>query len=69
MEDVEYVNKTGEDLVRTSSDTSGSLRVQLSSLNSRWQAVSDNIAEKLTHLAQGIEKLKEFEVHCIITSE
>ena len=73
--DVEYVNKTGEDLVKRSSVASSSsdqaakpsdqtsvLQLQLASLNARWRAISDNIQEKLGQLAEGIEQLKIFEV-------
>lgn len=72
---MEYVNKTGEDLVKRSSVASSSsdqtarapdqtsvLQLQLSSLNARWRAISDNIQEKLSQLAEGIEQLKLFEV-------
>ena len=67
--DVEYVNRTGEDLVKrsslTSSEASNSLQSQLSALNSRWQAVSQNIHIKLSQLTGGIDKLRVFEVGCL----
>lgn len=66
VSDVEYVNRTGEDLVRkspqSSRGSSGSLQSQLSTLNSRWDGVSATLNEKLVVLHQNIDKLKHFEV-------
>jgi len=66
VSDVEYVNKTGNEFVRnsttTSLDTTSPLKVQLTSLNTRWMHVSDNIKEKLSFLTVGVEKLQVFEV-------
>jgi len=61
ISDVEYINKTGEELVSRSND-SEDLKSQLASLNKRWNSVSLSIANKLSQLATGIEKLREFEV-------
>ncbi|XP_067947669.1 dystrophin-like [Watersipora subatra] len=63
--DVEYINRTGEDLIKRSSQASSSasdsLQSQLSDLNSRWEAIPSDIRGKLAQLSQAIEKLRLFE--------
>lgn len=64
LPDIEYINKTGEELVRRSDSNEkvDSLQDQLTSINQRWDGVSQNIASKLDQLSLWVQTLQQFEV-------
>ena len=59
----EYINRTGHELIsRYPTDMAGVLEADLSSLNSRWQAVSTAIEQRQARLEKAISQMKEYQV-------
>ena len=59
----EYINRTGHELIaRYPTDMAGVLEADLSSLNTRWQAVSTAIEQRQARLEKAISQMKEYQV-------
>lgn len=60
---LEYINKTGQDLLAVASEEkTEKLRADLQELNSRWIKVTASITERIGKLEKVISHLKQFQV-------
>ena len=64
----DYVNKTGNDLIKKSSpgEKAEKLEQDLKAVNKMWSEVSTAMEERLRYLEESIEQLKEYEVFDMI---
>ena len=65
MSSVEYINKTGKEVITRAADTdkAAHLETDLASLNGRWSHVSMVINERLGKLEQAIARMKQYMVN------
>ena len=62
---LEYINKTGEDLQKKSSpgDKAKKLQGELSDMNERWSQMSEEVDNRIYKLEAAIEQLTQLEVN------
>ncbi len=66
---VEYINRTGNELHKKSSDDKAEkLKSDLDRLNARWGNVSTAIDDRVDKLEATIEQLKQYQVRAVLLS-
>ncbi len=70
MTNVEYINRTGNELHKKSSgEKAEKLKSDLDKLNARWGDVSTAIDDRVDKLEATIEQLKQYQVSGILIEE